>query len=285
MSRQVMLDLVGDAAYYRNGFQKKSDVSYKEDVHITMDTSFTFNLTAVGFSPRKWDQLIYTYIEPRSYARFVAKAKRATPGKEVGYTCPVFGGHGGGNCLLGWTYNGRRLRVYSRVCLIMPTGPQDFSLVTCVAKEIGASVIDWDFSCVRLSAMKSLPSLIVTGLFPDSPFVKGHQVAVDGYGSHKAKRFIARGSTDLDGELPDLSIYRRFLPRDTDDDATITPDSLAALKPGLKGVDIRNFLRDDCLMKNWGWANLYLGGEAYRWKSYNDPMVKLIMAKFPITHP
>lgn len=281
-ARKQYLKILEDAANFRGVFKAAQGgaISYAADQVFTFDPDFRFNLESTGFSKNKWDSLVYSYVEPRSFDQFIASCGKAKPWREVGYTCPVFSGHASGNCLIGFTFNGTRLRAYSRVCLWMPTGTQDLALLTRIAQKIKAKSIEWHLSSVKLT-IKSLPSLVAMGI--DGKFIdkNRHQLKSDGYGSHKAKRFLARGGGSLDGNLPSIDVYKEFLMPDVTDGA-ITPDTLAALRPGLRGVEIRNFLRDNCLMKKWGYANFYVNGEAYRWRSYNDPMVKLILAKFKL---
>lgn len=229
-------------------------------------------MLAAGFTEVKWESILYSYLDPRSFAQFHRQCARARLHKEIGYTCPYFGDHSTGNCIIGMTYNGERLSVFSRVALWAPTGPFDLSLLTLVAKMIGASTIVWKIGVIKLTE-KSLPGLEVMNLHRDSPFVRQGVPAPTGWGARRAERTARLGSDSLDGPLPDITDYLRII----EDDPTlgeITPDHLASLKPGLKGVTVRNFLRDDLFLKKWGYS------QAYRWKNYDHPIVAMIIDKF-----
>lgn len=275
--RDQYFNVLDDLVHYRCS-RSGDGVSFKTNFELKLALNFTFNILSVGFSKDKWRNLVYSYIEPRSFRDFVSSCKRAKPYKNVGYTCPAFAQHTMGNCILGFTYDGSVLYVTSRVSLWLPTGALDLALITQVAKLVGAKSAVWRITCAKLSGLKSLPSLTALGL--KGPFIDKNKLVETGYGSKRTARFLSRGFTDSDGELPPIDFYEEFLSPDVEG-GDITPDVLAKLA-GVRGVEVRNFLRDELLMKQWGYATFYCGGDNYRWHTYADPMVKLIMAKFKI---
>jgi hypothetical protein len=280
-ARELFIDILQSAINYKKPFRDNgSAISYASDQTYVFPVDFRFNLKAVGFGGLKWEDLINSYLEPRGFKTFLEESKSASISKEKGYACPSSLDHS--NCLIGFTYNGKRLSAFSRTCLWVPTGIYDLALLTNVAKLIKAQSIHWKIGCTRLTHLKSGPSLKVMGM--SGPFIENNKIPMKGYGSLRAKKFMERGSKDLDGELPDvLSYLQSFKPDEKLIRTMITPDSLAKLGH-VRGVDIRNFLRDELQMRKY--ANYFSGDRsAYRWFTYSDPIVRAIMAKFDIRPP
>lgn len=288
-------EVLWDAAACDNGFEfvgKPRELSMKEDAVLEFGRYPMESLMpSVGYHSRRWLDFLREYIEPDSFKRFLDKGRK--PKGEVSYTFPVYARHASGNCLLGMTSNGKRLVCYSRVSSWAPVGALDLMLLNAVMDRLELSTARWHISSLRLLVNKSLPALKSFGVRSSSPFMKASRAFENDLSSdrerseweqRKVVNRAKRGLSRIDNEEVDLGLdeFLRYA-RSSKPKGPINPESIAKLKSGLRGVDIRNFLRDDIGLRWWGPAHHYLGEDCYSWDTYSDPLVQRILNHFGIT--
>lgn len=253
-------------------------IMYDRKLIFTPELSLT--PSDVGYEGQRWARLIFQYIEPRSFDKFL---NRKLSKSVVGYTFPLFAMHGNGNCLLALTAREGLLTAYSRACLVAPTGLMDMTLLCLIAEHFKINRIEWFLSSVHLSAAKSFIAFRNLGLSLDSEF--GEEMKINPKSSNwntsrwREKALLRKEKV----KKPNLYLYKDYI-RDDTDRGSITPDSLAKLgKLGPRGgLLIRTFLREEQMFFRWGSTHEYIGEDCWKWKSFSDPMVQLILAKFKI---
>lgn len=240
---------------------------------MIQDLSSRIPLAHVGFRSRRWLDYVDDYLYGGSpFLKFLETPFHKSPSSFH------FGGshnHTHGSCINNLTLWKDTVYLSSRVCDLCPTGVLDLTLLWMVSKK-----------CRRISkAVWTIPRL-KSSVWQVAGYKKLGQIHLNE--SSLKNQLDYHLKKDVDSikfmRAKKLLRSREFLGSNDEESiilspVRITPVDLERLF-GLKGLDIRNFLRD-----KYGWSANGDGSNSYAWKSYDDPIFQSVLKKFGLSTP